>query len=312
LADDSDFTTVKAPPEFEPGPERLFLVGLLGPDAGAEFPLNRPTMILGRGPGASLVVSDTAASRRHVRILLVPDPEHTQERVVVVQDMQSTNGLFVNGERVTKAVLRGGEKVAVGKTVYRLEKRDNFDAAFYDRLHQMATTDPLTGAGNRWALEQELERQESERIRYKRQFSLVMVDIDHFKQVNQACGHAGGDEALRLVASVILSNLRDSDRVFRYGGDEFVALLAQTDAAGARIVAERIRSGVANLRFAPLGERVPLTVTIGGAEAGDSAPLDRADKALFEAKNAGRDRVHLASPETGPTKIRTAKLGKEP
>lgn len=306
--DDTEDTTIKAAPEFEPGPERLFLVGLTGPDAGVEFPLNRPTMVLGRGPGASLVTNDSAASRRHLKIVLVPDPDQPQSYRVQIHDLQSTNGVYVNGERITKALLQNGDKVAVGKTMFRLEARDNFDAAFYQRLHQMATTDPLTGAGNRWALEQELERQESERARYNRSFSLIIVDIDRFKQVNQRCGHSGGDQALRTIAAVIHANLRDSDRVFRYGGDEFVALLAQTDAGGALRVAERIRAGVEALRFEHLDKVVPLTVSIGGAEGGHADLLERADRALFEAKSMGRNTVKFSA--TPPAKIQTAKIGK--
>lgn len=307
--DDQDNTTAKTLAEFEPGPERLYLVGLTGPDAGVEFHLNRPSMVLGRGPGASLLVSDGASSRRHVKVLLIPDPLSPANRRVQIVDLQSTNGLFVNGERVSRAILQSGDKMAVGKTMFRLERRDNFDAAFYDRLHQMATTDPLTGAGNRWSLEQELERQESERERYNRIFSLIIIDIDHFKQVNQRCGHSGGDQALRSVGAVILANLRDSDRVFRYGGDEFVVLLAQSDGAGAERVAERIRAGVESLVFQHLEKPVPLTVSIGGAEAGGTGLLERADKALFDAKNEGRNRVHFNKDTS--TKITTARLDKD-
>lgn len=310
MNDQDDSVVTKGTPEFEPGPERLYLVGLTGPDAGVEFHLNRPSMVLGRGPGASLIVGDTAASRRHVKVLLIPDPQTPTNRRVQLVDLQSTNGLFVNGERISRAVLHPGDKVAVGKTMFRLERRDNFDAAFYDRLHQMATTDSLTGAGNRWSLEQELERQESERERYNRIFSLIIIDIDHFKQVNQRCGHSGGDQALRAVGAIILANLRDSDRVFRYGGDEFVVLLAQSDAAGAQRVAERIRAGVEGLVFEHLEKQVPLTVSIGGAEAGGAGLLERADKALFDAKSEGRNRVAFNT--DAATKVTTARLQKDP
>lgn len=293
MEDDNANTTTEEPSELASGPERLYLVGLTGPDAGVEFHLDRAAMVLGRGPGASLVVSDGAASRRHAQLLVVPDPAAHARRVVQVDDLESTNGLFVNGKRVSRATLQSGDKLAVGKTVFRLERRDDFDAAFYDRLRQMATTDALTGTGNRWSLAQELKRQESERQRYNRIFSIIIIDVDHFRRVNERCGHGGGDQALRAVAAVIAANLRDSDRLFRYGGDEFVVLLASTDAAGARRVAERIRGSVETLVFEHLAETVPLAVTIGGAEAGAPDVVDRADRALFLAKSEGRNRVRF-------------------
>src|SRR5207237_5282454 len=114
-----------------------------------------------------------------------------------------------------RRVLRGGEKILVGKTVLRFERRDSFDTAFYGRLQQMATTDPLTGLGNRLALAQELERQDSERVRYDRPFAVSVIDLDHFKHVNDRWGHAAGDHVLQQVAALILSSLRDSDRGFR-------------------------------------------------------------------------------------------------
>lgn len=304
--DHQDETTTDGSPAFDRGPERLYLVGLAGPDAGLEFHLNRPTMILGRGPGASLIVTDSSVSRRHVKVLLVPDSAAPASRRAQVIDLQSTNGVFVNGDRVARALLQPGDKVLVGKTVFRLEHRDNFDIAFYDRLHQMATTDPLTGAGNRWALQQELERQEGERLRYNRSFSVLIIDVDNLKEINRVCGHGGGDQALRAVGAVILQSLRDSDRVFRYGGDEFVVLLAQSDLAGADTVAERIRAGVESLLFEHLGQVVLLRVSIGGAEAAGPALLERADKALFEAKSSGRNQVRF---NTEPTpRTTTARL----
>ena len=287
--------TIRAEVRYDPGLERLALVGLTGPGAGLEFLLSRTASILGRGPGASLVVPDEKASRRHLKLLLLADPVRPTRRVVMLQDLQSTNGVRVDGRQVKSRLLRGGEKILVGETVLRFERRDAFDAAFYGRMQQMATTDPLTGAGNRLALSQEMERQEAERERYKRPYSVLLVDLDHFKTVNDRFGHGVGDETLREVASVILRNLRNSDRIFRYGGEEFVAILPETGCDGAAYVAERVREGVEAASFRAGEKVVRMTVSIGVAEAGTGDVLVRADHALYAAKRRGRNRVRTAS-----------------
>lgn len=294
MAEDDGPKTIRTRVPYEPGPERLVLVGLAGPGAGTEFVLSRPSSVLGRGPGASLVLSDLRASRRHLKITLLPDPVRPTRRVALIEDMRSTNGVRVNGRTVANKVLHGGEKVLVGRTVFRFERRDSFDAAFYGRLQQLATTDPLTGVGNRLAMAQEMERQESERIRYDRPYTLLVVDVDHFKRVNDRWGHATGDQVLRKVAGAVLANLRDSDRAFRYGGEEFVVILAETRLDGAVALAERIREGVEAAQIRYEEDVVRVTVSVGIAEASADDVLDHADRALYRAKRAGRNRVRAA------------------
>ena len=283
---------------YEPGPERLMLVGLAGPGAGTQFALTRTASTLGRGPGVTFVLEDPQASRRHLKLVLLPDPVRPARRALLVQDLQSTNGLRVDGKKVQRKVLRGGEKMLVGQTVLRFERRDSFDAAYYGRLQQMALSDPLTGLGNRLALDQELERQEAERVRYGRRYALVIVDLDHFKNINDRGGHTVGDHVLRQVAAVMLSLLRDPDHAYRFGGDEFVAVLTETDREGALVVAERLRQEVEALRF-PEETRLtpPVTVSVGVAQARDEdedGVLTRADRALYEAKRMGRNCVRGA------------------
>jgi diguanylate cyclase (GGDEF)-like protein len=296
--DDDPALTVRAKAApYDPGPEHLVMVGLAGPGAGAEYLLTRTSSTLGRGPGVTFELEDAQASRRHLKLVLLPDPVRPARRALLVQDLQSTNGVRVDGRRVQRKVLRGGEKILVGQTVLRFERRDSFDAAYHGRLQQMALTDPLTGLGNRLALDQELERQEGERIRYGRRYSLLVVDLDHFKKVNDQGGHATGDRVLRQVAAVMLSLLRDPDRAYRFGGEEFVAVLTETDREGARVVAERIRQEILDLQFPPDMGKVPrVSASIGVAQADDAEEgvLARADRALYEAKRSGRNRVCLA------------------
>jgi len=289
-----EFPTAASSLDYDPGPEQLVLVGLTGPGAGAEFILARPASILGRGPDASLVLKDPKVSRRHLKVMVVPDPEHASGHTVLIQDLGSTNGVRVDGQKIEQQRLRGGEKILVGNTVLRFERRDSFDAAYNDRLQNMALTDPLTGAGNRFAMAQEMERQEAIRARYGRSYSLLLVDIDHFKEINDRIGHELGDRVLRGVVGHILAQLREADRVFRYGGDEFLVVLVETDQPGAALVAERIRASLQASVFSHEDGPQRVTVSIGVAEARDSKVLDQTDGALYQAKRAGRNCVRVA------------------
>lgn len=129
---------------------------------------------------------------------------------------------------------------------------------------------------------------------------LLMVDADHFKNVNDNFGHTGGDEALRLIAGAIKQSLRTNDLVGRVGGEEFAVFLPQADAEQARAVGERIRAGVAALSFRPGGRPCPLSVSVGGV--GFTSPITfnelfmAADAKLYEAKHHGRNRVEFGLP----------------
>ena len=160
---------------------------------------------------------------------------------------------------------------------------------------ESALTDPLTGVGNRAALESSARQQLDLAHRHKMDFSLLMIDIDHFKRVNDTLGHAAGDAVLRKLAHIIAQAIRRSDVVFRYGGEEFVVLLAHTDVEGAHILAERVRILVAASKELRKDACPGITVSIGigTLRANDdvAALCHRADSAMYQAKRAGRNRV---------------------
>lgn len=168
------------------------------------------------------------------------------------------------------------------------------------RLYVASHTDALTGVGNRLALEEELDAYRSQRARYGRRASLAVCDVDLFKQYNDRFGHITGDEALRRIAHCIKDELRASDRVFRYGGEEFVVLLPEQGLGEAASAIDRVRQAVERLGIdSPAGapSRV-LTISAGVAEldAGDTSAeawIARADEALYRAKALGRNRVEL-------------------
>jgi diguanylate cyclase (GGDEF)-like protein len=157
-----------------------------------------------------------------------------------------------------------------------------------------AATDGLTGLASRRAVEETFKRMVSQAGRTLSPLTLLMLDLDHFKHINDEFGHGRGDEVLAAAAAAITGAVRSSDFAGRYGGEEFVVLLPETTAEGGRVIAEKIRTAVAGLRVPAVSR--PITVSIGVAalpeHARDTETLQRAaDRALYAAKNAGRNRV---------------------
>jgi len=160
-------------------------------------------------------------------------------------------------------------------------------------LMASSTTDPLTGVGNRRVLDAEIERRIAQLRRQGAKVSLLMIDVDHFKRLNDTSGHLAGDAVLRNLAKLLDSTLRDMDLLTRYGGEEFVAVLPGTDLHHARLAAERVRSAIEQSHVNFGGQELRITISVGVTEASPhdtpDSFLGRADKALYEAKNSGRN-----------------------
>lgn len=173
------------------------------------------------------------------------------------------------------------------------------NARLYTKTVELATTDELTGLSNRRVFMQELNTEVSRARRYNLAFSLLMIDIDHFKWVNDSHGHPAGDAVLKSLAKILNGQVRQVDIAARYGGEEFAIILPETNIDGARIVGERIRTAVANSPFLINNKKkVGVTVSIGIAcfpQCAQSIELliERADQALYTAKKEGRNRVFL-------------------
>jgi len=167
-----------------------------------------------------------------------------------------------------------------------------------EELRRLATTDPLTGAFNRRHFFEHFDTEWARARRHRRPLSVLMIDIDDFKDVNDRYGHAVGDVALKAVVEILQHVLRTEDVLARMGGDEFAALLAENDLEGARVTAERVRDGLTSARIASPDGSFSLTVSIGVAQCmldsgSPDACLNRADHALYAAKHAGRDTVRV-------------------
>ena len=172
-------------------------------------------------------------------------------------------------------------------------------ARLFEQAEKLATTDGLTGLLNRRALDAELRARFAEAVRYGRSLSFVLLDVDHFKRVNDRHGHPAGDAVLRGVAAVVAAQARDTDRAARYGGEEMALLLPETNPKGAQVIAERLRAAIAGAAHETESGRLQVTVSLGVSSipgAGIETPeqlLEAADKALYRAKQGGRNRVDL-------------------
>ncbi|KQQ32518.1 diguanylate cyclase [Duganella sp. Leaf126] len=169
-------------------------------------------------------------------------------------------------------------------------------------LEQLATRDGLTGLANRRCFDDTMHAEWQRALRQQQPLSLLMVDVDNFKQYNDAYGHLGGDECLQRIAAAVAKEMRTNDLVARYGGEEFAVILPNQSLKGAAIVAERIRCRVEQLHLPNLGSmQHVVTVSIGAATALPSQDTDpsqlvaTADSALYRAKHMGRNRISLPS-----------------
>jgi two-component system, cell cycle response regulator len=266
------------------------LVVIHGQDLGRKFDLSGAAVVIGRASKSDLRLDQDSVSRSHARIAL-------EGGAATVSDLGSTNGTFVNDEPVQGArPLRNGDFIKIGRTIFKYLEGGNIEGLYHEEIYKLTTTDGLTQVYNKRYLLETLEREISRCHRYARELSLVMLDIDRFKRINDTFGHLAGDSVLRQVAQVIKARIRREDVLARYGGEEFALVLPEIDAAGAAITAEKARKLVERQRFTFEGTSMPVTISCGvaamkGEGIASAELIKRADEKLYEAKESGRNRV---------------------
>jgi two-component system, cell cycle response regulator len=267
------------------------LLRLDGQDSGQVLALPTGPTSVGRLETSDLFLADASVSRRHARFVSESDGFR-------IEDLGSSNGTYVNGERVTQHWLREGDIVELGgQACFRFMQMDARGARALLRLYRSSVYDGLTGAFNRRYLDERLRAEVAFAHRHGTECSLVLLDVDHFKRINDTCGHVSGDTVLREVALSCMASLRAEDLFARFGGEEFAVVLRGIDLGGARAVAERLRKSVKRLEIAVDGGPVRPTVSAGCSllrECRESSPeelLASADERLYQAKQGGRDRV---------------------
>jgi len=268
------------------------LVEIYGARIGRKTDLYEDVVSIGRDPDSTIVLDSDSVSRRHARI------ERFRDARFIV-DLNSTNGTYVNDVPVTpRAALESGAFIKIGDTIFKYLTGDNIEAAYYEEIYRMAVTDGLTQVANKRALDEFLDKEMSRARRYIRNLAVLMMDIDHFKNVNDTYGHLTGDLVLREMAAVVRPRVRREEMFARYGGEEFVVALPETDAAGGRELAENLRRMISEHPVLFEGRSIRITVSIGIAEFNRDehrAPNDllkTADKNLYAAKDGGRNCVY--------------------
>ncbi|MSP23720.1 MAG: GGDEF domain-containing protein [Myxococcales bacterium] len=274
--------------------DRAYLIVLAGAEVGKMFKLGDGTTTIGRSSRADICVEDDSISRMHVR-LTMDGPR------VSLEDLESSNGTLVNGDRIQMVELQDGDKIRLGDTtILKFTFHDRLDESFQQRMYDAALRDALTSAFNKKYFVDHLALEISYARRHGTILSLIMFDIDHFKQVNDTHGHVAGDQVLVRLAAVVHALLRNEDVFARYGGEEFCVVLRGIALPDAGRLGERIRSAVETAPFVIEKGSISVTVSVGVAEyrQGSEDPLElvgAADGALYAAKNSGRNRVLLKS-----------------
>jgi diguanylate cyclase (GGDEF)-like protein len=273
--------------------DRAYLVVLAGASVGEMYKIETETTIIGRGQKAQIRLLDDGISREHAQLVIQGDR-------VVLQDLGSTNGTYCNGLKVDRKELADGDKILVGSTtILKFTYHDNLDEIFQKQMYESALRDGLTKAFNKRYFTDRLESEFTFSTRHMSPLSLVLLDIDHFKRVNDTYGHPAGDHVLSEVSNLMAISLRAEDVFARCGGEEFGVICRGSDLAQGQIVGERLRHAVELAEIAYEGKRIPLTISVGLACLPDPSIKDArqliraADAALYTSKGSGRNRLSV-------------------
>jgi len=269
------------------------LVIVLGKPFGKRFTLNSKTMVIGRGSECEIPMLDSSLSRAHAQVL------KKESGRFYVSDLGSTNGTYLNDQQLTpgKAIeVKNGDLLKMGNMIFKFIGRGEIDNVFYKDIFYLASRDDLTGTLNRVSLRSCLEEGFHKARISKKLLSAIVLDLDHFKSVNDTYGHAAGDFVLKETVKVAQSVIRGNGFIGRFGGDEFVVVLWDTPLTNACIVAERIRSKIEKQSFTYEGKRIAVTVSLGVSSLDDSIRtidsfFKRADEAQYKAKKNGGNQV---------------------
>ncbi len=273
--------------------DKAYLVVLAGVGVGEMFKVDAKRVMVGRGPQADVRLFDDGVSRRHLEI-------QTEDGKVFARDLGSRNGTYCNGKRIDRVKLHDGDKILVGSTsILRFTYHDAIDEEFQQQMYESVLRDSLTRVFNRRYFVDRLDAELAFSLRHGMPMTLVLFDVDHFKNVNDTFGHAAGDEILAQIAARVGETIRTEDVLARIGGEEFAVICRGIDASHGPLVAERLRHSVAARPFSWSGNTMPCTISVGVVSLPEVPLSDRdqvmaaADAALYAAKRSGRNRVSV-------------------
>jgi len=277
-------------------PALIFLSGEL---LAVPIPLERGEVVLGRALETDVRINDARVSRQHARITAVKNQDQTTNYVIT--DLSSRNGTLLNGQKIARGTLQHGDKITIGSQLLRFEMLDEIDREYQRQIRRLLSHDDLTGLLSSRSFFSELRREAERAKQENRMFCVLMMDVDHFKAVNDTYGHLTGSKTLEEIGSCITQNLRSGDAAARFGGEEFAAFLLDGELVQGMVAAERIRASIENNGFSVIRQGKPsethhITISIGIAvfpnDSSDPIELvEMADSALYHAKREGRNRV---------------------
>jgi len=271
-----------------------YLIQISGRETGQMYNLSGKTIRIGRDATCQILLDDPHVSRVHAEIVWRNGTE------IMIKDMGSTNGIFVNGKKVAEQPLLDGDKILIGTRLYfKFCYQDAVDQNYQQNLFRAANIDGLTQLYNKKYFIDVLSKEFSFSKRNEQPLSLMMMDIDHFKKVNDTYGHMAGDLVLKSVGQYLHKHLRLENIAARYGGEEFAVILRNVNADMAMIIGERLRKSIENEKMSYRGKMISVTVSIGIATVdGNNFEtiedlIRSADELLYEAKEGGRNRIVL-------------------
>lgn len=258
--------------------------------------LSKERTLIGRDPNCDIPIDDQAISRIHASV-------EQFGTGYFLCDLDSTNGTYVDDNLLRgKIPLSGGELIRFGGCILKFMCSMDEEANYHTMVHELMTRDSLTNAFNRSYLIPVVEKELKKCRQSDSQLSLILLDIDHFKDINDQHGHLVGDEVLRIFCERIRQELRRNDLLTRFGGEEFVVTSFDTRLKEATRIAERIRLTISSAPFQTQGGKIAVTCSLGvatsnGTDIGSCDELiSLADKQLYSAKNSGRNRVSTFDP----------------
>jgi len=274
------------------------LVVVWGIGIGNKILLNKNEMTIGRARDVDLRLAEAGVSRRHAVI------QRRNELEFLLIDTDSTNGTLINSGRIKEAVLKDQDLITIGANRLKFIAADSPEQPYYEELYRQAQMDKALQVYNKHYFLTKLDEEMMRCKRYGLPLSLILLDADHFKRLNDAYGHLAGDAALMQLAETIKKRIRDTDVLCRYGGEEFTIIMPQTHQQHAYVLAEHIRILVAKAPVNHDNTVIDMTISLGiSSYSGHEEQactrellIAQADKALYEAKHSGRNKVMLFNP----------------
>lgn len=273
------------------------LIIIRGSHQGKPLLITADEMVIGRDPTADISIPEPSISRKHAKII-------KEGTVVKIEDLGSSNGTEINGKKLTAgniAKLAKEDMIKVGNVILKYIPAGEMETAAQINMIQAANTDAMTKCFNKGYFLEAIEAEFKRSKALATPLSLIFFDLDHFKKTNDTFGHEGGDFVLKEFTNLVrsLGVIKQRDIFARYGGEEFCLLMPGTVVTEAAQIAETIRGKIHAHEFNYEGKRIPVTTSLGVAELKselDSAQdlIKASDKALYESKTGGRNRVTVA------------------